>query len=83
MITNKRLENIKKEIERKKGKLVIIKFNDNTELKIMPSEILNLLTSIEANKDNSENEFVNAIKGKEIVSCSSYDKLIDLVKQLV
>jgi CRISPR/Cas system CMR-associated protein Cmr1 (group 7 of RAMP superfamily) len=88
MITNKRLEKIKKVIEKKKGKLIVIKFEDGSELKVMPNVIHDSFTSLIGNEDGEDYEnlkvieFIKAIEGKEIVSCSGLEKLISILQQL-
>lgn len=78
MISNKRLENIKRALMKDKGKMAIIKFSDGTELNVKGIDILNSLIQLP-----NENEFIKAIKSKEIVSCSSFGGLIHILLQLI
>ena len=76
MISNRRLARIKKEIDKNKGNLIVITFKDGSELKVVSDAILDSFVSEE------ETEFTNAIRGKEIVNCSSLGKLISIIQQL-
>lgn len=78
MISNKRLEKIKKALMKDKGKLAIIKFSDGTELSVNGVDILDSLVQLP-----NETEFTKAIKNKEIVSCSSFGELIHVLLQLI
>lgn len=78
MISNKRLEKIKKALIKDKGKLATIKFSDGTELNIEGTTILESLVQLP-----NETEFTKAIKNKEIVSCSSFGGLIHILLQLI
>lgn len=78
MISNKRLEKIKRALMKDKGKMATIKFSDDTELSINGTEILDSIINLP-----NENEFIKAIKSKEIVSCSSYGGLIHILQQLI
>lgn len=78
MISNKRLENIKRALMKDKGKMAIIKFSDGTELNVKGIDILDSLIQLP-----NENEFIKAIKSKEIVSCSSFGGLIHILLQLI
>jgi hypothetical protein len=80
MISNKRLARIKKGLEKNKGKLIVITFEDGTEIKVTSDIIIDSFIKL---RNEEENKFINDIKGKEIVSCSSLDKLISIIKQLV
>lgn len=78
MISNKRLEKIKKALIKDKGKQAIIKFSDSTELKVQGITILDSLVQLP-----NETEFTKTLKNKEIASCSSFNVLIDVLMQLV
>lgn len=78
MISNKRLEKIKKALMKDKGKLATIKFSDGTELNIEGTTILDSLMQLP-----NETEFTKSIKNKEIVSCSSFGGLIHILLQLI
>lgn len=78
MISNKRLEKIKKALMKDKGKLATIKFSDGTELNIEGTTILDSIVQLP-----NETEFTKAIKNKEIVSCSSFGGLIHILLQLI
>ena len=78
MISNKRLEKIKKALMKDKGKLATIKFSDGTELNIEGTTILDSLIQLP-----NETEFIKSIKNKEIVSCSSFGGLIHILLQLI
>lgn len=78
MISNKRLEKIKKALMKEKGKMATIKFSDDTELSVTGIDILDSIINLP-----NENEFIKAIKSKEIVSCSSYVGLIHILQQLI
>ena len=78
MISNKRLENIKRALMKDKGKMATIKFSDGTELSIKGIDILDSLIQLP-----NENEFIKAIKSKDIVSCLSFGGLIHILLQLI
>ena len=78
MISNKRLEKIKRALMKDKGKLATIKFSDGTELNIEGTTILDSIVQLP-----NETEFTKAIKNKEIVSCSSFGELINVLQQLI
>lgn len=78
MISNKRLEKIKRALIKDKGKLAIIKFSDGTELNIEGTTIIDSLIQLP-----NETEFIKSIKNKEIVSCSSFGGLIHILLQLI
>ncbi|MBD7915237.1 hypothetical protein H9660_08765 [Clostridium sp. Sa3CUN1] len=78
MISDKRLERIKRTLMKDKGKMATIKFSDDTELSVKGTDILDSITNLP-----NENEFIKAIKSKEIVSCSSYGGLIHILQQLI
>lgn len=80
MISNKRLARIKKGLEKNKGNPIIITFEDGTGIKVTSDIIIDSFIKL---RNEEENKFINDIKGKEIVSCSSLDKLISIIKQLV
>lgn len=78
MISNKRLEKIKRALMKDKGKLATIKFSDGTELNVEGTTILDSLVQLP-----NETEFIKVIKSKEIVSCSSLGGLIHILLQLI
>ena len=76
MISRNRLNKIKKALIKDLDKLVIIKFSDGSELKVIGAAINEAF----ANYDKGT-EFTRAIK--EIVSCSDHGKLIHVIQQLI
>ena len=78
MISRNRLNKIKKALIKDLDKLVIIKFSDGSELKVIGAAINEAF----ANYDKGR-EFTRAIKDKEIVSCSDHGKLIHVIQQLI
>ncbi len=78
MISRNRLNKIKKVLIKEFDKLVIINFSDGSELKVTGATINNSFSKYE-----DGTEFTQEIKGKEIVSCSQYGKLIHVIQQLI
>ncbi|PWL52072.1 hypothetical protein KQH81_07045 [Clostridium cadaveris] len=78
MINKKRLSRIKKELIKDIGKMAVIKFADGSELKFMGTTILEALVQLP-----EETEFTRAIRNKEIVSCSEFWLLVDVLLQLI
>lgn len=77
MKNKNRLNRIRKALLKDKNKLITIIFVDDSELKVTGSMINDSFGNYE-----EETEFIKAIKGKEIVSCSSYGKLVHIIQQL-
>lgn len=78
MISKSRIRKIKKALIRDLDKFVDIKFEDGNEIKVTGAEICDSFVNYREGTD-----FTRAIQGKEIVSCSSYEKLISIIHQLV
>ena len=77
MISSKRLDKIRKELEKHKGKTIIITFTDGSKLEVNSHVISDSFV-----KFNQETDFIKAIREKEIASCSELGKLISLIQQL-
>ena len=78
MITKNRLDRLRKALKKDQDKLITIKFADDSELKVTGADINEAFIKYEEGT-----EFTRAIKGKEIVKCSKFGKLIHVVQQLV
>lgn len=78
MITKNRLDKIRKALSKEKDKTATIKFSDDTEISFKGIDIIESLIQLP-----NENEFIKAIKNKEIVSCSSFGELIHVLLQLI
>lgn len=78
MISSKRLDKIRKELERHRGKHIVIKFTDGSYIEVSSRIIHDSFVNFD-----KENDFIKTIKSKNIESCSELGKLISIMQQLI